>query len=407
MPRVNAGIRGRTQNIVTYSDSTYLSPWAPVRAIAVQYVGSLPSGYADAALVTDDANNNSHVIRQNYAITTSGSFVMSAVVKKISGNNWCALGILGFGSNAFFDLANGVAGSITGAARNPAIVALDNGWFRCSIQFTSTDISNSRGIALASADGVINYAGGANQIAVCGVMIEQAIPGQTTPSPYIATGASPLNVYGMREWRQNWLRYSDDVSQTSGWTRTRLSSITTDGTLQPNGITMQKVAEDATASATHQLSQTTASNIDKARFRTYYAILKAGSRTFACLALDGGNQGAMFDLSNGTIGQNNMVRGGSASIASLGNGCYLCAITGDVLGGSSQQCNLYLATSSLFTGLTYSGNGSGYIYVGQTGVVCGSGPVDHITTTSAVANASGAPRSLAGARTAAGSRTAA
>jgi hypothetical protein len=59
------------------------------------------------------------------------------------------------------------------------------------------------------------WAGGAvvsDVLTAYAAQLEDAYPGQTSPSAPLSTGLAPLSVYGAREWRQNLARSSEDMS---------------------------------------------------------------------------------------------------------------------------------------------------------------------------------------------------
>lgn len=86
--------------------------------------------------------------------------------KNASGTRWAYI-FIGGGANAlaFFDITNGVVGTILGSALNKAakIVALPNGWFLALFTANATGVSNAYGCGWSTVDAVptaVNGTGG-------------------------------------------------------------------------------------------------------------------------------------------------------------------------------------------------------------------------------------------------------
>jgi hypothetical protein len=72
-------------------------------------------------------------------------------------------------------------------------------WQQFSLMFKS-------GATASGNVGIFDISNNVPDLIVAGAQLEEVYPGQTTPSPNVPTGAAPLSVYGLREWRQNLLK---------------------------------------------------------------------------------------------------------------------------------------------------------------------------------------------------------
>jgi hypothetical protein len=96
--------------------------------------------------------------------------------------------------------------------------------------------------------GIFDISNNVPDLIVAGAQLEEVYPGQTTPSPNVATGSAPLSVCGPREWRQNHYRYSEDLTKSEHVRNTGVTA--TSGSLDvpaPSdlpGASVQKLAYD-------------------------------------------------------------------------------------------------------------------------------------------------------------------
>lgn len=130
-------------NLVTYSED--FSQWTgfsdPNEILA-------PDGTLTATKARDNNQGTSAAVQLNEPVTVSTSTTYTySVFGKKGQLNWMALGVINFTtpSNArvWFDLDNGVVGT-EGPALSGAIEEYPNGWYRCSVTFT-TDAADTSG----------------------------------------------------------------------------------------------------------------------------------------------------------------------------------------------------------------------------------------------------------------------
>lgn len=150
------------------------------------------------------------------------------------------------------------------------------------------------------------------------------------------------------------------------WTKTR-SSITANATTAPDGTaTMDKVVEDATASATHFVGQSHTITADENLAGSIF--LKAGERTRAHFYLtDGGGTNGVrgeINLSTGTLTAVAAVGTGAligSKIEALAGGIYRVSLSGS-LGGGITAGWLILFLADAGGAISYTGNGTSGLY---------------------------------------------
>jgi hypothetical protein len=160
----------------------------------------------------------------------------------------------------------------------------------------------------------------------------------------------------------NLLTFSESFDNAA-WVKAR-SSVTANVTMAPDGATTSdKLVEDTTASATHNLSQTftTVANT----IYTFSVYVKAAELTTIRLQLSSGGFGANvaynFNLLNGTFTQITPGTSDSASITSLDNGWYRCSISAQATASANTTAVFFLVNSA--NAAVYTGDGTSGIFL--------------------------------------------
>jgi hypothetical protein len=182
---------------------------------------------------------------------------------------------------------------------------------------------------------------------------------------------SPLGY--LAEMQSTNLLLRSEAFDNAAWSKTT-SSVSADQAVAPDGnTTMDKLIEDATASAPHSIAQQFTLAGD-----TYTAVsvfAKAGTRTAFHVTLYGTTNdwvSAVFNLSNGTASQTatGSTSGTllSASIRSIGGGLYRCSLIAKVTTANPFQIIglANAATGNTFSGsggIAYNGDGASYVYL--------------------------------------------
>ena len=168
--------------------------------------------------------------------------------------------------------------------------------------------------------------------------------------------------------RTNAFPYSSNLSNAY-WSKSA-ATITVGATLGPDGVTnADKIVEDST-NAGHWINHAVPLQNE---IYTHSVYLKSGERTWGRVTL---HTASLFvNLSNGTLGT---VTGGTATIASVGNGWYRVSISMLV---PAMDVNALVTTAQSDTVNTYLGDNSSGIYVWGQQLEKGSVPTSYIPTT--------------------------
>jgi hypothetical protein len=169
------------------------------------------------------------------------------------------------------------------------------------------------------------------------------------------------------DWRRNLLTYTEDFSNAA-WVKGGATVIA------------DKLVENTASATTHSIAQ---AYIAPSGTEVVFSIdLKAGERSWVRLTVNtasGANASAYFDISSGVVGS---IAGGSASIESVGDGWYRCAVSG-VLSTANPSCSALLATAD--GGQTYTGDGVSGAYARSPQLEVGSTATDYQKITDVVA----------------------
>jgi len=174
-------------NLVTESDLNDAA-WGATRATKSSNAAASPDGNTNAMAVIASADNNSHFVSDVLAVTAATPYTVS-VYAKAGGKDWVT--IYNDLSNTYFDLSNGIVGTVPGNHDTTASIQdVGAGWYRCSITFTPPDTSYLLAIGPATADNNNAYAGdnATEEVYLWGAQLEAA----PTPSSYIPTNGSTV-----------------------------------------------------------------------------------------------------------------------------------------------------------------------------------------------------------------------
>jgi hypothetical protein len=363
---------------VTYAPANMITnsvgPASSTGVTASTATGAAPDGTNAVRLTKTDATSPRYAgWNAPFTAQSNTRYVASAYFKYDGYDTTVSLeynNVVHWGGTAWVAPFNVTASGITTdvpANCTSGVQAIGNGWFRVWAAFTTGTVSS----AVTSILTRITGASGVTVLTAWGQI--EAVTYQTTPGPYVATTASAY--YGPRfdydpvtlaprgllieEARTNLLTYSQQFDDAA-WVKLN-ATINANATTSPDGtVNADKLAEDATASVGHLISQGPTLT---AVAHTYSVYAKASERNWICLLNNSvANVLAFFNLTTGTIGT--VGSGATATITNAGNGWYRCSITFTAI-AAANNCHIRLAPSDNV--LSYNGvAGSGaFIYGAQ------------------------------------------
>jgi hypothetical protein len=146
-------------------------------AAAVQY--SDPNGTRTAdKLVEDTAASTTHLLLSTTdTAVINGTRYTSTIYAKAGERSWFALQEgQGVTATAYFNLASGVVGTISGTGSPTAsITSIGSGWYRCSLSWTASGVAARLRAYLATGDGTAIYTGdGTSGIYIWGAQLSNS-----------------------------------------------------------------------------------------------------------------------------------------------------------------------------------------------------------------------------------------
>jgi hypothetical protein len=141
-------VEGQRTNLVTYSEQFDNAAW--LKALTNVTANSIisPDGNTTADTIIPDATLNNHWVGKTSFTLVSGTAYSYSVYAKNNGYNLVlSVGSATIYTNCNFNLSNGTASTpyATAGANlcTPVITNVGNGWYRCTINFTASMISNA------------------------------------------------------------------------------------------------------------------------------------------------------------------------------------------------------------------------------------------------------------------------
>jgi len=168
---------GARTNLCLQSQTFDNASWTATRAAVTANAATAPDGTLTAYKLYEDASAAStHLLLSTVNITVSSSTVYTTSIYAKSGERtWFQLQEgQGVTAAAYFDLANGAVGTVSGTGTPSATIeAIGGGWYRCILTWTSSGTAARVRVYLASGNGGATYDGdGTSGIYVWGAQLE-------------------------------------------------------------------------------------------------------------------------------------------------------------------------------------------------------------------------------------------
>ena len=186
-------------NLITYSEEFDNADWNKNNSTVTANAATAPDGIATAEKLVENTATGVHHLSQTQAVPLS-THTLSVYVKKET-RAWVRLSIAGasyasvYGDyttnrSAYFDLENGVKGTIGSAFAASSIASVGNGWHHISVSFVgANNPDNEHQIGIAPSDLSSVYTGdGTSGIYIYGAQLEAG----AFPTSYIPTSGSTV-----------------------------------------------------------------------------------------------------------------------------------------------------------------------------------------------------------------------
>ena len=249
-------------NLLSRSQELDNAIWVKNNISATANSIAAPDGTVTADTIVENTSAGYHSTYHNSgAGTVTGTYTFSAYLKA-AGRSWAWVGI-GTSSRAYFDLSNGVTGTISSGI-TASITSAGNGWYRCSVTQTVTSTSVTGEVIIVTGNNGTTYTGdGTSGIYLWGAQLSVG------PYPLDYTPTTSAAVYGPRfdydpvtlaargllieEQRTNLLLQSEAFG-TSPWTNGGTApTVTADAGASPSGeATADRIQFPAAASYRYQ-----------------------------------------------------------------------------------------------------------------------------------------------------------
>jgi hypothetical protein len=261
------------KNLLGYSQNFGNAAWTKSNSSIAASTVIGPFGFDGGEKLVENTVNAAHGVNIDVTASPTTKYTVSSYIKA-GERTWARIALidnLGIdGGRAWFDLVNGVVGNVDvqGAGSNitASIVAVGNGWYRCSVsgQMNNSKTTLTSQIRLARSNGDISYIGdGVSGIYIFGAQLSDSA--SLDPYSYNPVAAPTSTAYyGPRfdydpatlapkgllieEQRTNLLTYSSEFENTA-WTKTN-ATVSANVTIAPDGTLTADKLEPATTAST-------------------------------------------------------------------------------------------------------------------------------------------------------------
>jgi hypothetical protein len=381
-------------NLLQRSEEFTDALWSKTNATASGNTTTAPNGTTTADSLIEDSTNNLHIASQG--ISFAGGIYTASVYVKPNGRNWVFINIAAAGSyGAYFDVANGVVGTIQSNITSATMTSVGNGWYRCIVTANTGATSPRIAIYTATANGTNSYQGdGTSGIFIWGAQLVEG----TTAQTYLPT-TDRLNfprldyTYGscpavLLEPQRTNLALRSEEFDNAYWGKQSGATVTANTTTSPDGTQNADTINLVSGSTISRIERTGISYSASTSYTlSFYFknIALTSGQTFAIRMEGSGGFDlvgtiALFNNTNtvvlsGTAGSGFVSSSQRATYDILANGWVRCSI-GLTTGTNAGTATVYIISN-------VDANRSFYAYGAQ--LELGAYPTTYIPTTSATA----------------------
>jgi hypothetical protein len=343
----NGLIQWAPSNIVTSSQDFEAASWAKNSSTITANSAVAPDGTqtADTWTPTSTATTAGVRLLGSFSVT-SGSIQTASIYVKSAGKRWFFMTTPSASSdndNCWFDLQNGVVGTIGSSALSATMTAVGNGWFRITTTSIAASATNYIFISATTGNNTTAVTADGTGVYIWGAQLELG----STATTYNNT--SVRNLLGFSEAFDN-----------AAWQKLSASIVTGAQANPVNGLfNAQKLMED-TSTGIHRTFQTATLVVAPYTF-SFYA--KPAGRDWLYINVSGAAHTAFVNIATGAVGAT--VGSPTVTMTPLSGGWYRVAMTySNASAGASNQ-QIWLASNSTTTSYTGDGNSGVYIYGAQ------------------------------------------
>jgi len=188
-------VEPQSTNLVTYSEDFTNASWSKFGTATLALDVTGPDGQANSAVTLQDSGaggTGAVAISVNVTVSTSTAYTFS-LFAKADQLSWIDLRSFNFTTGdgeTYFDLGSGAIGT-SAAAHSASIEDFGNGWYRCSITFTTDAVDTAGTIfvyaAEANSDRTLDL-DGTSSILLYGAQLEAS----SVPTSYIPTAGATV-----------------------------------------------------------------------------------------------------------------------------------------------------------------------------------------------------------------------
>jgi hypothetical protein len=365
--------------------------WGKTRVSVVANATTAPNGSITADKLVEDSTASTTRYLQTTSSARPAGVTSFSVYAKAAERSWLGLSMTNSNAEpyAFFDLANGVVGTVGSATglitTTSSIENVGNGWYRCTVTWGKS----TSAIALifpSTADNTFSYTGdGTSGIFIWGADLRVANDGVGLPAYQRVDTATSYDTAGFPLY----LRYdgSDDGFVTNS---VDFATVTSDGQARRNLFTFPTAFDDA---AWNKVRTTVTANVESAPdgtnsadklietatandhridapsvsvvsgvVYTFSVYLKAAERVWARVVLSSAGFGTVNANFNLSTGQTGITTGApSVSITAVGANWYRCTVTATATATTAATNSVQLATAD--NTISYTGDGTSGIFI--------------------------------------------